>query len=79
MYTGRSACATHSQRGIRAAHEVNSRHNQTTLGGASLRFLQGCGFSDEPPGISESGPHESRVVRSVSVRAVTISSVASLF
>ena len=33
-----------SQRGIRAAHEVNSRYNQTTLGGASLRFLQGRGF-----------------------------------
>jgi len=44
MHTGRSACATHSQPGIRATHEVNSCHNQTTLGGASLRFLQGCGF-----------------------------------
>jgi hypothetical protein len=33
-----------SQRGIRAAHEVNSRHKQTTMGGASLRFLQGRGF-----------------------------------
>src|SRR4029077_20116082 len=32
-----------SEPGIRTAHEVNSRHNQTTLGGASLRRLQGCG------------------------------------
>jgi len=33
-----------SQRSVRTVHEVNSRHDQTTLSGASLRFLQGCGF-----------------------------------
>jgi hypothetical protein len=36
--------AHRSQHGIRRAREVKSRHNQTTLGGASLRFLQGRGF-----------------------------------
>src|SRR5436853_430373 len=42
-------------------------------------FILVLGHNDRETAISESGPHGSRLVGCVSVRTVTISSVASLF